>query len=120
MIVISEFFKTPSYFFSLKLDDQLIGTAEFQHIQDEAQIIDIQIEQNYRRQGYGQVLLQAMLAKARELGCVKALLEVRSKNIAAIQLYQKNGFVQNGFRKKYYGDDDALLMLFLFAVPANH
>ena len=114
MIAIDWVFKAPTYFSSLKLDGQLIGTAEFQHIQDEAQIIDIQIKLDYRRQGYGQTLLEAMLQIAQELKCIKALLEVRSKNTPAVQLYQKNSFVINGLRKGYYRDDDALLMVCFF------
>lgn len=44
------------------------------------------------------------------------ILEVRSKNLPAINLYKKFGFEQNGFRKKYYRDpeDDALLLFVSF------
>ncbi len=120
MIAIDWIFKEPSYFLSLKLDGRLIGTGEFQLIQDEVQIIDIQIEPAFRRQGYGQMLLEAILHKAQDLKCVQALLEVRSKNVPALQLYKKNGFAQNGLRKNYYGDDDALLMVRFFMRGSNN
>lgn len=96
---------------SLKLDGKSIGSAEFHLIQDECQIIDIQIENAFRRKGYGQKLLEAMVQNSKQLGCSKWILEVRSQNTPAITLYQKNGFVQNGLRKKYYPDDDAVLMV---------
>ena len=45
-------------------------------------------------------------------GVLKAFLEVRSKNGAAIGLYEKSGFSTQLIRKKYYSDDgdDALIM----------
>ena len=38
-------------------------------------------------------------------------LEVRSRNEAALRLYQKNGYIQVGVRPGYYSDpvDDALI-----------
>ena len=37
-------------------------------------------------------------------------LEVRPTNAAAITLYESLGFAQTGRRRRYYGDEDALLM----------
>ena len=38
------------------------------------------------------------------------MLEVRSKNINAIRLYQKYDFKIINIRKNYYKDDDAIIM----------
>ena len=45
-----------------------------------------------RRRGVGRLLLQAVEAKARELGCGKVTLEVREDNAPARRLYQRVGF----------------------------
>lgn len=47
---------------------------------------------------------------ASKSGCKKINLEVNEKNIIAINLYKKFGFEQVGLRKKYYNDQDAVLM----------
>ena len=38
------------------------------------------------------------------------MLEVRDSNEAAIKLYEKCGFEEINRRKKYYGDEDAIIM----------
>ena len=40
----------------------------------------------------------------------KIMLEVRESNISAIKLYEKNGFIEINRRKKYYGNEDAIIM----------
>jgi ribosomal-protein-alanine N-acetyltransferase len=65
-----------------------------------------------RRKGVATRLLEASITQAFSEGAVRAFLEVRSKNLAAIRLYEKFGFVSQLVRKKYYADDgdDALVM----------
>lgn len=64
-----------------------------------------------RRQGLGQQLLEAWLARARETDSTAVFLEVRESNRAARTLYEKAGFHQTGRRKRYYADpqEDAIL-----------
>jgi GNAT superfamily N-acetyltransferase len=45
-----------------------------------------------RGKGIGRRLLEAVEAKARELGCCKLTLEVMDKNHQAIRMYQASGF----------------------------
>jgi ribosomal-protein-alanine N-acetyltransferase len=51
------------------------------------------------------------LALARKRGCRLATLEVRASNQPAIELYRSFGFRSVAIRKKYYQDEDALVML---------
>jgi ribosomal-protein-alanine N-acetyltransferase len=53
-----------------------------------------------------------MLERAFEEGVIKAFLEVRKSNEAAIHLYESLGFKIDGVRKGYYRDnrEDALMM----------
>jgi len=45
-----------------------------------------------RGKGIGRRLLEAVEAKARELGCCKLTLEVMDKNLQAVRMYQAAGF----------------------------
>lgn len=78
---------------------------------DEAQILNIAVDSNYRNRNVGRQLMQYAAATAVERGARTLLLEVRQSNEAAIALYEKLGFSRDGIRKKYYeGQEDAVLM----------
>ncbi|MBS7263402.1 MAG: ribosomal protein S18-alanine N-acetyltransferase [Eubacteriales bacterium] len=65
-----------------------------------------------RRRGIATGLIEALKAGAREREATGLTLEVRSRNLPAIALYEKTGFQRAGFRKNYYTDpsDDAIIM----------
>lgn len=82
----------------------------FIHIQTGLDIIDllnIIVKPEYQNQGIGSVLLKYIIDNKQEK---KIMLEVRSKNINAIKLYQKYDFKIINIRKNYYKDDDAIIM----------
>jgi len=90
----------------------ILGYACVWFLGPELKINNIAIHDDHRRRGLGGRLLRALLAKARELGCETAQLEVRPSNRAALALYRRHGFVQVGRRKDYYQQEheDALLL----------
>ncbi|PSB56899.1 ribosomal protein S18-alanine N-acetyltransferase [Chamaesiphon polymorphus] len=90
----------------------IIGFGCFWAILDEAHITLLGIHPQYQRQGLGQLLLSALIDKARSIEMARATLEVRDSNHGAIQLYEKNGFQTVGRRKKYYQDtgEDGIIM----------
>ena len=55
----------------------------------------------YRGKGIGSRLLEAVLAHAKSFGLEKVELNVYTSNVAAIALYKKMGFVEEGLLKKY-------------------
>jgi RimJ/RimL family protein N-acetyltransferase len=55
----------------------------------------------FRGQGLGSQLLSAVLDHAKKFGLEKVELHVYTSNIAAIALYKKFGFEQEGLIKKY-------------------
>jgi ribosomal protein S18 acetylase RimI-like enzyme len=55
-------------------------------------IHDIAVAPQYRGRGVGRELLAAVEAHAREFGCCKVTLEVRSDNAVAMQAYRRAGF----------------------------
>ena len=88
------------------------GYGEIRNIAGEAQIYNIAIAPEFRREGIGAALLRHMIEKAEGDGCSLVTLEVRSDNDAAMALYKKLGFREVGRRKGYYakGGEDAILM----------
>jgi len=93
---------------------ELLGFAIYQKVLDEATLMNIAIAGEQQSRGHGARLLQSLLRELKNTGIVRCLLEVRSSNAAAIALYRKHGFVDDGRRKDYYptatGKEDALLM----------
>jgi|WetSurMetagenome_2_1015567.scaffolds.fasta_scaffold104471_2 [ribosomal protein S18]-alanine N-acetyltransferase len=81
-------------------------------IADELSIHNLVTHPEFQRRGIAQRLLETTITRARERSAIHAYLEVRSKNIPAVALYNKLGFLTHSVRKKYYsGDnDDALIM----------
>jgi len=78
--------------------------------------LGLMVAQTHRRRGIGTALLEAAVEWGRKAGVRKLELHVFPWNIAAIALYERFGFVQEGYRKEHYqrGDDyiDAILMAY--------
>jgi ribosomal-protein-alanine N-acetyltransferase len=79
---------------------------------DEAHITNLAVRPALRGRGLGRALVSQCLAKAKAMGCLRATLEVRPSNAAALALYQSLGFTPVAMRPKYYSDneEDALIM----------
>jgi len=76
----------------------------------EAEILTLAVAPAARGRGLGRRLLQAAIARARELGAETMFLEVGTENPAALALYAGLGFTKVGTRKGYYGGGDALVL----------
>jgi [ribosomal protein S18]-alanine N-acetyltransferase len=82
----------------------------------EAQLLNLSVVPDARREGLGRALLRRFLAEAVRLGAEQIFLEVRVSNATAIALYEDEHFVRVGRRNAYYppGRDgereDALVM----------
>ncbi|MBQ2991757.1 MAG: ribosomal protein S18-alanine N-acetyltransferase [Clostridia bacterium] len=79
---------------------------------DEAHICNIAVHPDFRRLGYGRRIMDALIDLARENSMSLMELEVRRSNLTAQNLYHACGFIDVGYRKRYYEDnkEDALLM----------
>jgi ribosomal protein S18 acetylase RimI-like enzyme len=60
------------------------------------------VERRWRGRGVGSALLRAAIGLAREQGLHKLSLEVFAHNTAAIALYRKYGFAEEGRRARHY------------------
>ena len=90
----------------------LLGYCGCWHIFEEAHITTVSVNPEYRRQKVAQALLIKLIEDCYQEKIKYITLEVRESNVAAISLYDKNGFVSIGERKGYYQDnnEDALIM----------
>jgi len=75
------------------------------------EIENIVVRAHSQRQGVGEQLLSRVIQEAKRNGARQILLEVRSQNRAARNLYAKCGFSVVGRRRAYYQEpeDDAVL-----------
>lgn len=82
----------------------------------EAQLLNLSVVPDARREGLGRTLLRRFVAMAGRLGAAQIFLEVRVGNAPAIALYEDEGFVRIARRARYYPPDangvreDALVM----------
>ncbi len=80
----------------------------------EAQLLNLSVVHDARREGIGAALLEQFVLDARRLGAEQIFLEVRVGNAPAIALYERAGFAPVGRRDGYYPGrptpEDALVM----------
>lgn len=92
------------------------AVAIFLKVLDEAELLYVVVNCDLQGKGIGTLFLSQLLSQLNEEGVCSCVLEVRSGNIAAKQLYQRLGFVEVGVRKGYYAAhndfpaEDALIL----------
>jgi ribosomal-protein-alanine N-acetyltransferase len=92
----------------LEEEGEILAQIGVRYLADELHVTTLAVRPEHRRRGYAHVLLEAALGAFPEARCVH--LEVRPSNVPARSLYESLGFVTTGRRRRYYGDEDALLM----------
>ena len=88
--------------YCLSLDGQMIGYLIAMLALDSADILNIGIEPDFKRQGHGTALLNHLIEELKKRYIAAILLEVRAGNKSAIQFYKKQGFKEISVRKNYY------------------
>jgi len=83
-------------------DEELIGSLHIEPSRFGVGEIGMGITRPWRGRGVGALLMTAALEKARTDGLHKLSLEVFPHNAAAVALYRKFGFVEEGRRVKHY------------------
>jgi ribosomal-protein-alanine N-acetyltransferase len=75
-------------------------------------IMNVAVDEPYRRRGIARLMLETLLRETADDGTRGHTLEVRVSNHGAIRLYEELGFRPAGMRRGYYTDDreDALVM----------
>ena len=90
-------------------DETVCGYVGSQTVMGEADMMNIAVEEKYRRQGIARCLVEELI---RNLDADSLTLEVRFSNAPAIALYESLGFKRVGLRKNYYHKprEDALIL----------
>lgn len=109
---ILEAYRLGTNFFVAETDKTLIGYIGVKAVVDEGYITNIAVFPEFRRKGAAKALLNEVFRFAREKQLSFVSLEVRPSNAAAVSLYQKTGFKEEGRRKDFYRlpREDALIM----------
>jgi N6-L-threonylcarbamoyladenine synthase len=93
-------------------DGSVVGYGGIMVIGDEADLMDLAVEESSRSRGIGRALLWALAREAVRLGTARLALEVRPSNAEALALYRSCGFDVVGRRIGYYPEtgEDALVL----------
>ena len=80
----------------------------------ESHLLNVCVHPDFQGHGFGRILVEHVLARARAGEASTIFLEVRPSNVAACELYDKLGFNEVGIRENYYpskvGREDALVL----------
>jgi putative acetyltransferase len=87
---------------------QLVGICGLQ-IREGVAELGLLIDARWRERGIGSLLMVAAIAWGREHAAHKISLEVWPHNVAAIALYEKFGFVREGYLRRQYRRRDGSL-----------
>lgn len=91
-------------------DGELVGYAGLMTIGDDAHITTVVVDPDRRGGGIGTRLMLELVTSAVTSGARSLTLEVRVSNAAAQALYRRFGMAPVGVRKRYYIEEDALIM----------
>lgn len=110
--VASELDNPLSLWLIAEADGEVAGYVGSQTVLDSADMMNLAVSQDFRRQGIGERLVNCLTDALKEKGVKTLLLEVRISNEPAKQLYQKLGFEIVGKRPRYYEKprEDALIL----------
>ncbi|MEM1919548.1 MAG: ribosomal protein S18-alanine N-acetyltransferase [Desulfurococcaceae archaeon] len=110
--VFLELFRTyPDCFYVAVIDSLVVGYVICGYIEDFGHIISIAVDPDFQSRGIGKKLLLKTEEILKEKGVRVVYLEVGVSNYRAINLYLKNGYTPITILEKYYGDEDAYLMI---------
>lgn len=88
-------------------DNEIAGFIQLEEHFEILDLINIAVAKKYQGKDIGTKLIEYAISNTR---ADKMMLEVRESNLSAIKLYEKTQFKEINRRKKYYGDEDAIIM----------
>jgi ribosomal-protein-alanine N-acetyltransferase len=81
-------------------------------VADEAEVLNLAVREECRREGEGRALLEELLRRFAESGVSRVFLEVRESNRGAIGFYERMGFRQSGRREDYYREPQEAALVY--------
>ena len=109
---ILEAYRLGTRFFVAESGKNFMGYIGIKAVIDEGYITNVAVYPQYRRTGVATALINKVFEYAEEKRLSFVSLEVRASNTAAVSLYEKTGFKEEGRRKDFYRlpREDALIM----------
>ena len=104
----------------LREDGVAVAYAGVWFVLDEGHITNIAVREDRRGRGYGEKVTRAMIQLAADSGMNWMTLEVRRSNQVAQNLYHKLGFIDVGYRKRYYENTEDALIMALEKLPEGN
>lgn len=99
------------YCLVLQHGEHVVGYAILSIAAGEAHVLNLCVDPAFRGLGYGERMLDELIARARTVEVAAVFLEVRPSNVNALALYRKKGFTKIAKRPAYYqakgGREDA-------------
>ena len=89
--------------------DNVLGYIIVEETPDIVNVIDVFVVIDRRNEGIAGKIMSVVIDNYSDRN-VKFMLEVRKDNLPAINLYKKFGFRQIYVRRKYYKDQDGIIM----------
>lgn len=100
--LIGEFQNNYSHFFGEVVDDKIVGYVCVRIMYEEAQICNIAVLPEHRRQGIATRLLEIVAEFSTIQNCERCELEVNTANVPTVELYKKCGYEIVGTRPNFY------------------
>ena len=98
----------------LMCSDENVGHGILSVAAGESHLLNVCVHPDFQGHGFGRILVEHLLERARTGEASTIFLEVRPSNVAACELYDKLGFNEVGLRENYYpsniGREDALVL----------
>ncbi|MBQ7373180.1 MAG: ribosomal protein S18-alanine N-acetyltransferase [Clostridia bacterium] len=92
-------------------NQEVLGYIGGQILFEQGEILLVAVDKNYRGNGFGKSLVNALIESFKDRGVEQLFLEVRVGNSVAISCYERCGFERIAVRKGYYADgEDAIIM----------
>ncbi|WP_435950299.1 ribosomal protein S18-alanine N-acetyltransferase [Psychrobacter sp. DM8] len=86
----------------VRKSDEVVGYCLYQHLFEQAEILRIGTHPDYQRQGIASQIFTALNNELISKDVQQLMLEVRADNVAAVALYEQQGFEVIYRRKGYY------------------
>ena len=118
---IEENIKDDNAHFVVVVDDKVVGWCDVCPLNNRPTtthvgVLGVGLLPEFRGKGIGRELMQKTIAKAKAKGLTRIELTVREKNLNAIALYKKLGFVTEGLKRNCSRIDGVYLNDYLMAI----
>lgn len=88
-------------------DERVFAFIVFWVMGEDAEVLDVVVDPQWRRRGLGTLLLRKAIADSMRSGAVRMRLNVRKSNTPAIELYQRLRFTITHIRERFYSNGEA-------------